>query len=337
MQNIDLTDVDLNLLVTFDVVMAEGNVTRAAARLGRTQSAVSHALKRLREQLGDPLIAKRDGHMRPSPFALILLDEVRPILRSIQRAIAPQEPFDPATSKRIFRIAVPAFTALLSAVSERVHTAAPGVSLEWMLPDTHVPVAVAEGRIDIAHIGGDALLPDGVTVCAAQPFTWVTFGRANHPALSNWGLHTWTAWPHVIVSIGNDTKNPTDEAMTGLGLARTIGARIPAFSGVAPLLAGTNMLGTFPPLAMADDMLVYGLRALKPPVPLPPFGSRFYWSSRLAHDAANRWIRDIVLDVYTRLQESAEDRLAHTRLVMPRSVLRDPPLPATRRRAKPRV
>src|SRR5450631_710594 len=164
MNEIDLHGLDLNLLVTFEVLMTEGNVTRAARRLGRTQSAVSHALQRLREQVGDPLIVNAGGRMRPSPFALTLIEEVRPILRNIQRVVASPEPFEPATSKRVFRIAVPAFSVLLSAVFERVHAVAPGVSLEWMLPNVHAPPAAVEGQIDIAHLGGDSHLPDGLDV-----------------------------------------------------------------------------------------------------------------------------------------------------------------------------
>jgi DNA-binding transcriptional LysR family regulator len=311
MNEIDLRRLDLNLLVTFEVLMAEGSVTRAATRLGRTQSAVSHALGRLREQVGDPLLVKADGRMHPSPFALTLITEVRPILRAIQRVVAPPEPFHPATSTRVFRIAAPAFSALVSAIFRRVHKLAPRVSLEWTLPNVEALPAVAEGRVALAHLGGDTRLPDGVDVHATRPFTWVTFLRRHHPALTQWDIDAWTAWPHVTVSIGNAVQNPIDEALCRLGLRRTIGARIPEFSGVAPLLAGTNMLGTFPPLALADDARVYGLLAKRPPVPLAPFSSRFFWSSRLANDPGNRWIRGIVLDIYTRLHQRAEARLSH--------------------------
>jgi DNA-binding transcriptional LysR family regulator len=310
MSEIDLRRLDLNLLVTFEVLMAEGNVTRAAARLGRTQSAVSHALGRLREQVGDPLMVKVGGRMRPSPFALTLVEEVRPILRNIQRVIAPPKPFDPATSKRVFRIAVPAFSTLVSAVFERVHALAPHVSLKWILPNSRALLAAAEGQIDVAHVGGDTPLPDGVDVYVVQPFTWVTFVRKDHPALSNLDVNSWTTWPHVIVNIGNAVTNPIDDATRRLGVRRTVGARIPDFSGVAPLLAGTNMLGTFPPFAMVDYMQVYDLRALEPPVPLPSFAARFIWSSRLANDPGTRWIREIVLDSYSKLQQSAESRLS---------------------------
>ncbi|MEO8179081.1 MAG: LysR substrate-binding domain-containing protein [Deltaproteobacteria bacterium] len=251
--------------------------------------------------------------------------------------VAPPETFDPCTSKRVFRIAVPAFTTLLSTVFERVHTAAPGVCLEWILPNADAPPAVAEGQIDIAHLGGETRLPDGVDVHVAQPFTWVTFVRKNHPALADWGAHTWTTWPHVVVNIGNAVRNPIDESMGCLGVRRTIGARIPDFSGVAPLLAGTNMLGTFPPLTMVDDMQVYGLRALRPPVPLPPFASRFFWSSRLASDPGNRWIRGIVLEIYTKLQQSAEAKLSGTNLTTPRIQRPRSPRPAVHRKSQKKV
>ena len=106
MQEIDLTRLDLNLLVTFEVLMSEGSVTRTATRLGRTQSAVSHALSRLRDQLGDPLLVKTGSGMAPSPFAEDLIKEVRPILRNIQRVVAPPEPFV-STRLRIDRRALP--------------------------------------------------------------------------------------------------------------------------------------------------------------------------------------------------------------------------------------
>ena len=84
MNKIDLRRIDLNLLLLFDVLMQVGSVSKAADQLGRTQSAVSHALGRLREQLGDPLLVKVGGRMQPSPYAMELVQEVRPILRSIR-------------------------------------------------------------------------------------------------------------------------------------------------------------------------------------------------------------------------------------------------------------
>ena len=132
MNEIQLDRLDLNLLVTFEVLMDEGSVAKAAEKLGKTPSAVSHALARLREQVGDPLLVKVGGKMMPSPFALILIDDIRPILRSIQRVVSPPRPFDPATSTRVFRIAVPAITGLISEVFAHLNSEAPGISLEWV-------------------------------------------------------------------------------------------------------------------------------------------------------------------------------------------------------------
>src|SRR5499426_827996 len=132
MNEIDLRRFDLNLLVVFEVLMAELSVTRAAERLGRTQSAVSHSLSRLRAELGDPLLIKAGARMQPTAFALELMEQARPILRSIQRALSPRRAFDPATSQRLFRFAAPDFArALFTALLARVRAEAPGVAVEW--------------------------------------------------------------------------------------------------------------------------------------------------------------------------------------------------------------
>src|SRR5690348_13617129 len=113
MHEIDLRRFDLNLLVVLDVLMTEGSVTLAAARLGRTQSAISHALARLRDQLGDPLLIKGGRRMQPTPFARAFIEQARPILRSLQRLLAERRAFDPATAERTFRIAAPDFATAL--------------------------------------------------------------------------------------------------------------------------------------------------------------------------------------------------------------------------------
>jgi DNA-binding transcriptional LysR family regulator len=107
MNQIDLRQFDLNLLVVFDVLMTEWSVTRAAERLGRTQSAVSHSLSRLREQFGDPLLTKGGARMQPTALALNLIEQARPMLGGIQRVLSPQQMFDPKSSSRVFRLAAP--------------------------------------------------------------------------------------------------------------------------------------------------------------------------------------------------------------------------------------
>jgi DNA-binding transcriptional LysR family regulator len=163
MNEINLAHLDLNLLVTFEVVMTEGSVTRAAERLSRTQSAISHSLARLREQLGDPLLIKVGGAMVPSPFALQLVEDIRPILRSIQRIAALPRHFEPATSERTFRVAVSDFTpSVLSEVMARIHKEAPRAAVEWLTPGSETPMAIADAQVDIALLSSATTMPDGI-------------------------------------------------------------------------------------------------------------------------------------------------------------------------------
>ncbi len=300
---------DLNLLVTFEALMDEGSVAKAAERLNKTPSAVSHALARLREQVGDPLMVKVGGKMQPSPFAESLIEDVRPILRSIQRVVTPPKPFDPATSTRTFRIAVPAITALIAEVFARINEAAPGVALEWVNLGPHLYDAVANEEIDLALLGADKPLPEGLMEQVMPTLQRYTYMRAGHPAAQTWNKQDWLDWPHVMVGMSNAARQTVEDRVARDGMERRIGAHLPEFSGVAPLLARTNMLGTTVPLFMTDDMKTYGLIAKRPPVDLPDITFRFFWSARLSQDPGDKWLRSIVIDAYNYINEKALDAL----------------------------
>jgi DNA-binding transcriptional LysR family regulator len=304
MHEIDLTRLDLNLLVTFEVLMTEGSVTRTAQRLGRTQSAVSHALARLREQLGDPLLVKIGSGMAPSPFARDLVEDVRPILRSIQRIVSPPEPFDPATSKRVFRLAIADFApTLLPRVLSEVQRQAPGVSVEWLAPAPQTMTAVAEGQLDVALVTASVAVPEGVQRAEARDLHSVTFARKGHPAVASWGAEAWSRWPHIQVQLGERGTSDVQRAVDERGAKRTIGASVPNFSQIPALLAQTNLLATMTPLVMDGAMEHFGLRALEPPILIRPTSFFFAWSFRLANDLGSRWFRTLVMDAYGELQE----------------------------------
>lgn len=304
MHEIDLTRLDLNLLVTFEVLMSEGSVTRAAQRLGRTQSAVSHALARLRDQLGDPLLVKVGSGMTPSPFAQDLIEQVRPILRNIQRVVAPPEPFEPATSTRVFRLAIADFApTLLPRVISEVQRLASEISVEWLAPTAQTMLAVADGQLDLALVTSSATVPEGVQRSNAGDLHSVTFARKDHPAVGAWGAEAWSRWPHIQVQLGERGKSDVQRAVDEQGLTRKIGASVPNFSQVPALLAQTNLLATMTPLVMDRAMERFGLRALEPPLPIKPTSFSFVWSFRLANDPGNRWFRTLVMDAYKELEE----------------------------------
>jgi len=294
MHEIDLRRIDLNLLVVFDVLMRERSVTRAAASLARTQSAVSHALARLREQLGDPLLVKVGGRMTPSPRAEQLADEVRGMLAGIRRMLAAPAPFDPATSTRIFRVAFPDVTmSWFARLAAAVHRAGPGVRLEWVVRDDRTPLAVAEGRVDLALFPAATDLPEGVQAEAAGAFRWATFARTGHPATARWGRAAWRRHGHVVVRVSDGLHSPIESAGPG-ARDRYIAAWVPHFSAVAPLLATTDLLATLPMIAMADALRPYDLVVFTPPFAIAPMPHRLWWSARLAGDPGLSWLRTLV-------------------------------------------
>ena len=288
--------------------MTEGNVTHAATRLGRTQSAVSHALARLREQLGDPLLVKTARGMAPTPFAQKLVEDVRPVLRTIQRIVTPPEPFHPASSKRHFKLAIPDFVpALLPKVVGAIQRTAPDVTVEWLAPNIQTLQAVAEGEIDLALVNSASPVPEGVQRQAVGgDGISVTFMRNGHPAISNWGLAAWLQWPHIVVHLGEPMKGPVESATDRNKIQRKVGASVSHFSQVPALLAETNFLATMTPLVMGDEIVRYALHALKPPIDIGTARFSLAWSFRQSTDPGNQWLRTIVKTQFDILSTRAQ-------------------------------
>ena len=310
MNEIDLRRLDLNLLVTFDVLMAERNVTRAAARLARSQSAISHSLARMRAQVGDPLIVRIGGRMVATPFAERLIEDVQPILRSIQRVLAPPQPFDPASSTRTFRMAISDFApSLFPRVMARVQREAPSVVVDWVGEQANTPLAVADGQVDVALLASSVALPEGVEWTETAKVGWATFAKKDHPAIASWGAAAWVRWPHVIVQVGNTLQSPVNEGVTRATRKRKIAVRLLNFSAVAPLLERTQLLATLPYTVMHEALERYGLRALPTPFPVKPLPLRIIWSRRLDGDPGNRWIRSILAQCFAEIAQRSEQSL----------------------------
>ncbi len=299
MHKINLNKVDLNLLLLFDVLMKEGSVSKAAQQLGRTQSAVSHALARLREQLGDPLLIKVNGRMQPSPYAVELVQEVRPILRSMERVLSPRQSFEAATSTRCFRLAVPDFAMnLFPHLLNRLHEEAPFVQIEWQIPKKSTLLDVAEGLLDLALLPEVMSRPEGVAHAPAGFLNWACFMRAGHPGLARWDLAQWRAWPHIVVDTGDIVKNPVIQATEQAQTERRTGMMVPTFGAVAPVLSQTNMLATLPAIVLADAIVQFKLDVRHVAIDIPPMPHVIAWSARLNKDPASQWLRNCFTQVF---------------------------------------
>ena len=293
MNEIDLRRFDLNLLIVFEVLMTERSVSRAAERLGRTQSAVSHSLSRLRSQLGDPLLIKGGVRMQPTAVALDLIEETRPMLRGIQRVLSPRYQFDPAASQRVFRVAAPDFMLTVFAhLLSRLRSEAPGVSAEWTAPREPTLLDVAEGQIDVAIVPAGLRLPDGVAGEAVGALRWRCFGRKDHPAFAKWNRQAWTRWPHLVVRVGDTLVSPVNVAASAAGLERRIAGWVPHFSAIAPVLANSDLLATLPVVAMAETMHAFDLESRDVPFPIEPLPHAIVWSTTRSRDPAMTWLRD---------------------------------------------
>lgn len=304
MNEINLKNIDLNLLLIFEVLMHERSVTRTAEHLHRTQSAISHALARLRAQLGDPLLVKSGGVMQPSPFAVQLIEEVRPILRSIERVLQPHEPFEPSSSQRRFCVALPDLVpSLFPHLANIMMTQAPHSSLEWRNVGEHILTQVVDGQVDVCLAPAHLRAIEGIASVDMGALEWACYMRRQHPAaLEEWSAEQWQKHPHIAVHVGDTPHNPIGNSSHNAGLHRRVAIWVPKFSAVAPVLSNTDCIATMPKILMQDSMHEHDLIQLPVPFEQNPIEQRLYWAERYNNDPASLWLRGILMQEFNALR-----------------------------------
>lgn len=319
MNEIQIKNLDLNLLLVFRVLMEEGSVNRAAEQLGRTPSAVSHALGRLRDQLEDPLLVRAGGVMKPSPRAEALYREIRPILSKIERVVQAPAPFDPATCSRTFRMAGPALDCIASRVVSSMQADAPDAALAWQPYSKETIGQIVKGEVDIAFGNANFPLPEGLKAKNLKPMKRYVLARRGHPAANDWCRENWMRWPHVVVRIPAAIHGTVEENFANLGLKRRIGLHAASWSGIATALRDTNMLGNFVALILVEGRGGDDLQVFEPPEPMPDLVFRVMWNAELDADPALVWVRGIVLKAFSDLTAEAENLLSKREIIVPRS------------------
>jgi DNA-binding transcriptional LysR family regulator len=296
-----LSSLDLNLLVVLDALLTERHVTRAAGRLGLTQSACSHALGRLRAALGDPLLVRGPrGEMLPTPRAESLAPGLRAALRGLATAVRGEPPFDPATARRGFRVAAgdyPELVVLPSLVSLLAREA-PGVDV-WMVPlaltRDGVAAQLASGAADVA-IGPPGLRgPGGLYTRTLLEERFRCVVRRGHPAAGRrLTLARYCDLAHLLVSPRGTPGSLVDDALAALGRQRRIAASVPHFVVAPHVVASTDLIATLGERIVAATAAPLGLAVLAPPVELPRFTIAMTWHERTHQDPAQRWLRDVI-------------------------------------------
>ena len=294
----NVATLDLNLLRVFDAVLQSRSVTGAAGRLGLTQPAVSNALGRLRQAFGDALFLRTPQGMEPTPFARELAEPVRRALTLLESALAHGPGFDPATSARRFRFYMSDLGQIefLPPLVERVRRVAPGVRLEApALEPEHVADALASGSLDLA-VGFLPALGPPLRRQALFSDPYLCLMRAGH-SISLLTRKRFVEASHVLVTYRGGHR-VVEEALERAGASQRIVLRVPHFTVVPMVLERTDLILTLPARVARVFERRGSLKALPPPVPVPPAEVAMHWHERFDADAGNRWLREQLASLF---------------------------------------
>jgi DNA-binding transcriptional LysR family regulator len=287
-----LAGIDLNLLLALDALVAEESVGKAARKVGLSPSAMSHALGRLRDVVGDPLLVRTGLRMRATPRARAMGPRIAAALTEIGQAIAPEPAFDPAAETRTVRIAAVDFvqSTLFSRLLKWLERRAPRVDFAVLPFGPTSFKDVAAGDVDLAfaqHYRAPGLHE---RVVLSEPFVCVL--RRGHPALARkLTAARFAQLGHVLVSPRGRSPGAVDRALKKRGLARRVVLAVPNFLAAALVVADSDLVLTAGVRSAQRLATALGLVTVAPPVALPPFQVGMYWHERTEHDAFLSWLR----------------------------------------------
>lgn len=295
----NIAAVNLNLLLAFEALLDEQNVSRAAVRVGLSQPAMSNALTRLREVFGDRLFQRNSGGMKPTLRALELAVPVRSGLAQLRGALERQPQFDPTASARTFRIAMTDYAefVLLGPLLRRVSLAAPSVQIVVRRVERiFVPPEplLRTGTFDAA-IGffpeANALDPRtrSLDLFAEEN---VCIGRKGHPLMRRrFTMREFAAAGHVGIFYSDDTVGLIDNILAGHGLRRRLQATTPHFLSAISVVADSDLIAVVPAGLAARFRAQLKLEVRKMPIAMPTFHMRLVWYQHRSEDPAHQWLR----------------------------------------------
>lgn len=294
------TRLDLNLLVSLDVLLAERHVTRAAARLGLSQPALSAQLRQLREAFGDPLLVPAVPRgMALTARAQALREPLRELLAGVHGLLAGGRRFDPLTARERFRIA--ATDAIHSIVSTplaaRLQRLAPHCQLAMQAADLRdIPEQLAAGELDLLlHTAG--AMPPALHARKLYDERFLCVLRRDHAAAARpLDLDTFCALSHAMVSpAGGGFAGAVDDALQAMGRQRTVQISVNSFLLVPALIEHSDLIATVP--ARLARRWGARLAVLSPPCELPGFSVAMGWHQRAHADPAQIWLRELMREI----------------------------------------
>jgi len=321
----DLAQFDLNLLVALDMLVRERSVTAAAQRLGVTQSAVSHALRRLRECFDDPLLLRGRKGLTLTPRAEALALPLRNALDTLGHALLAPEKFVPSTARRSFCLATPdLFDAwVIPLLLEDMRRDAPFVDLTIVsLSARHMRQQLESSEVDAAIVPqwdeklldpGDTDAPNLVRRALVRDHHGCLI-RSDHPVLRGrrtrkLTVEAYAGLQHMVVSPLGGGPSLVDHKLSEYGLRRRVALRIPHFYSALGILAQTDLVLTAPSLLARVAPRDGSLTWLDAPLRLPGHRMQVVWHERFTKDAAHIWLRERIASA-TQQAQGRESRLA---------------------------
>lgn len=308
----NISKIDLNLLIYLDVLLREKNVTRAASQLNITQPAMSNGLKRLRTLFKDPILVRTSDGMVPTERARGLAPVIRKILLELEEALQGEEEFNESNSHRVFRVMASDYAAstLLPHLLRRVNKMAPNVTIDIMTPSDVNFHDVEAGKIDMAINRFDEL-PQSFHQKVLWRDAFSCLLSADNPVVSKFNLNSYLSAKHVWVSktgfgvgVGMDPKDVqklgwVDEALARLGKRRDIKVFTRNYHVAMQLAHEDELIATLPTKAAMLHKDDPNYTILKPPFEIPPIELKMIWSPLLHHDASHIWFRQLVTEAAT--------------------------------------
>lgn len=313
----NISKIDLNLLIYLDVLLREKNVTRAASQLNITQPAMSNGLKRLRTLFNDPILVRTSDGMVPTERARTLAPSIRKILLELEEALQGEEEFNELNSQRVFRIMASDYAAstLIPTLLKLLNKVAPNVTIDIMTPSDVTFHDVEAGKIDMAINRFDEL-PQSFHQKAIWRDSFSCLVSADNPVVSKFNLNAYLSSKHVWVSktgfgvgVGMDPKDVqklgwVDEALARLGKKRDIKVFTRNYHVAMQLAFEDNLIATLPTRAAELHKHDANFTIVKPPFDIPDIELKMIWSPLLHHDASHIWFRQLVIAAAKKSQEN---------------------------------
>lgn len=300
----DIHDLDLNLLVVFDVLLRERRVAAAARELGISQPGVSNALNRMRRVFSDELFLRTSNGMVPTPLAESLAEPVSDALGRIRAMLNKPNGFDPAQSARSFTIAMTDIGEIyfLPQLMKWLSATAPGVTVSTVR-DTAINLReeMETGRVDLAL----GFLPDLQAGFFQQRLfrqRYVCLYRRGHPAAGADGLtlKAFRAAEHISVVAAGTGHGLVDEMIQRAGVTRNVRMRVPHFVAVGHIVQQTDLIAVVPEAYAMRTLEPFGLACAPCPVKIPDIVINMLWHGKNHRDTGNRWLREHLFEEFSR-------------------------------------